>query len=270
MSFEQATRYVLDLVNRDRAEKGLAAVEWDETAARAAQRHAEDMAAHGFTSHWGTDGSVPEQRYSEAGGTHMIQENSACFFDGVARELDRGGGFLPAELEKVESAFVTEMPPHDGHRQNILKPLHNRLGIGLARPKGLERPCMAQEFLDQYGDYDALPAGARLGQSIRVSGEVTSPVSFGGVGIARMDLAAPMEPKALNRTSTYRISDPSVIYFPRGFKTPKPVELVGSRFSIDLVLSDHGKPGRYEVSVWGRYPGSDALEMVSLRTVLVR
>jgi hypothetical protein len=85
-----------------------------------------------------------------------------------------------------------------------------------------------------------------------------------------MDPSTPRDPKALNRTSTYRISDPYAIYFPRGLKTPKPVELVGSRFSIDLVLSDRGRPGRYEVSVWGRYPGSEALEMVSLRTVLVR
>ncbi len=270
LSLEQAARLALDLVNHDRAEHGLRPVEWDETAARAAQRHAEDMAAHGFTSHWGTDGSVPEQRYTEAGGTHMVQENSACFFDAVARELDRGPGYLAAELEKIESAFVTEVPPHDGHRQNILKPVHNRLGIGLARPKGLDRPCMAQEFVDEYGEYDSLPAEARLGQPIRVSGEVRSPVTFGGVGLARLDLATPRDPKALNRTSTYRISEPYQIYFPRGMKTPKPVEVVGARFSIDLVLSDRGRPGRYEVSVWGRYPGSEALEMVSLRTVLVR
>ena len=270
MSLEQAARLALGLVNHDRAEHGLGAVEWDETAARAAQRHAEDMAAHGFTSHWGTDGSVPEERYTEAGGTHMVQENSACFFDGVARELDRGPGYLAAELEKIESAFVTEVPPHDGHRQNILKPVHNRLGVGLARPKGLDRPCMVQEFVDQYGEYDPLPAEARLGQPIRVAGEVRSPVTFGGVGLARLDLATPKDPQALNRTSTYRISDPYELYFPRGLRTPKPVELVEGRFSIDLVLSDRGRPGRYEVSVWGRYPGSDALEMVSLRTVLVR
>ncbi len=270
MSLQDATRFVLQLVNHDRADHGLGAVEWDDTAARAAQRHAEDMATHGFTSHWGTDGSVPEQRYTEAGGTHMVQENSACFFDAVARELDQGPGYLAAELEKIESAFVSELPPHDGHRKNILKPVHNRLGIGLARPIGLDRPCMAQEFVDQYGEYDRLPAEAHVGQSIRIGGEVSSPVKFGGVGLARIDLGKPRAPKALNQTSTYRISDPYALYFPRGFKTPKPVELQGSHFSIELGLDDHGRPGRYEVSVWGRYPGSEALEIVSLRTILVR
>jgi len=74
----------------------------------------------------------------------------------------------------------------------------------------------------------------------------------------------------LNRTSTYPVPPPDVAYFPAGFKTPKPVNVDGRRFHIDLRLGDQG-PGRYEVSIWGRYPGKgNELGMVSLRTVLVR
>src|SRR4051812_3882805 len=47
MNLEQARRYVLALVNRDRAEHGLAPVVMDEAATRAGQRHAEDMARVG-------------------------------------------------------------------------------------------------------------------------------------------------------------------------------------------------------------------------------
>ena len=43
-----------------------------------------------------------------------------------------------------------------------------------------------------------------------------------------------------------------------------------NRFSIAVPLSDAGKAGRYEVSVWGSYPGDTALVMVSLRVVDVR
>src|ERR1700675_435129 len=69
MDVEQARRYVLSLVNRDRAANGLPPVVLDDTASRAGQRHADDMARSGYTAHWGTDGSVPEERYSDAGGT---------------------------------------------------------------------------------------------------------------------------------------------------------------------------------------------------------
>src|SRR5262249_7626837 len=70
MPREEARRFVLALINRDRKAQGLTALSWDETASLAGQRHADDMATHGFTAHVGTDGSLPEQRYTDVGGSH--------------------------------------------------------------------------------------------------------------------------------------------------------------------------------------------------------
>jgi len=269
MPLEEARAYVLALVNRDRADAGLEPVERDEVAERSGQRHAEDMSQRGFTAHWGSDGSVPEQRYSEAGGDQMVQENAACFFDGTERELDPDPLFSPDELEKIELAFIGEVPPNDGHKRNILKPDHTHVGIGLAKPKGIPQLCMAQEFVDRYGDYDPLPKEARVGEVITVAGEVHEPLSFGGVGIVRLDLPKPIAPAQLNETSTYPIPQPDVVYFPKGFETPKEVEFDGHRFRIELPL-DKGK-GLYEISVWAKFPDSgDSLLSSSIRTILVK
>lgn len=271
MELEQAQRYVLALINRDRARHDLEPVSWDDTAADAGMRHAQDMARTGFTAHWGSDGSVPEQRYSEAGGRLLVQENAACFFDNVARELDPKPTFEAVELERIQSAFYNEVPPNDGHRKNILGRWHNRVGVGLAKPVGIQQPCMAQEFADDYGTFDDLPEDATVGQQVTVAGEVREPVRFGGVGIARIEAAAPMPPEELNQTSTYQMPRPYVMFFPPGFKTPKPVQVDGRRFSIEVPLDDGAKPGRYLVSVWGAYPGAgDELVMISLRSILVR
>jgi hypothetical protein len=271
MSLEQARRYVLDRVNRDRAEHDLSALEMDEPAELAGQRHAEDMVKHGFTAHWGRDGSVPEQRYTEAGGTQFVQENSACFFDAQERTLDPEPTFLAEYLDKIEDAFINEKPPNDGHRKNILKPVHNKLGVGLAKAVGVEQPCMAQEFIDEYGEYDGLPEKARIGQSIKVAGEIKDPVGFGAVGLARMDPAQPIPAAQLNETSTYRPPDPYVLYFAQGFKTPRPVTVDGKKFEIEVTLDDRGKKGRYEVSIWGQYPGGgDSAVPISMRTIIVR
>jgi uncharacterized protein YkwD len=270
LNLSDARDYVLSLVNRDRAESGLPPVERDETCDRAGQRHVEDMTRHGFTAHWGTDGSVPEQRYTEAGGVHFSQENAACFFDGQTRKLDLDAAFDPVLLEKIESAFMAEVPPHDGHRKNILRAVHNRLGIGLAKPINIAQPCMAQEFVDAYGEFVELPKRARLGDSVVIAGEIAEPVQFGGVGVARIAPAAPLSATELHATSTYTTPEPYVLFFPPGFETPKPVTVNGSKFTITVPLEDHGRPGRYEVSVWGKYPGAgDALVMVSLRTITV-
>jgi uncharacterized protein YkwD len=132
MNVQQARRYVLALVNRDRdrAEHGLAQLVMDEAASHAGQRHAEDMARAGYTAHWGTDGSVPEQRDTEAGGSDFVQENAGCLADAKPREIDASPRFDAESLARVERAFMSEKPPRDGHRQNILKPSHIGIGVG--------------------------------------------------------------------------------------------------------------------------------------------
>lgn len=268
MNLEQARRYVLSLVNRDRAEHGLSLLTMDDAASRAGQRHAEDMAHAGYTAHWGTDGSVPEQRYSEAGGTDFVQENAGCLADGKARSLDAAPRFEAAQLERVERAFMDEKPPKDGHRRNILKPGHTGFGVGVAKPSGLELACLSQEFVDDYGDYGALPNSAHAGAMLHVEGEVKGPVAFGGVGIGRIDLEQSLTAAYLNSTYTYAVPAPTDLYFPKGFVTKKPVELNGKHFRIDVPLP---RTGRYEVSVWGKFPGAgEQLEMISLRVVSVK
>lgn len=267
---QQAGEYVLKLVNHDRGEAGLSALEWDETAAKGGAVHAADMAKHGYTAHWGTDGSVPEQRYTEAGGTQYVMENAACLFDAEDRALDPDPKYSAVELEKIEAAFMAEVPPNDGHKQNILKKWHVKFGVGLARVKGNAPPCMSQEFVDDYGSYDSVPKSAHVGQTIKVSGEVRAPVKFGGVGIAYVEPAKARTAADLNKTYLYTVPEPYVLYFPKGFKTPKPVDVNGNHFSIDIGLSNKGKKGRYEVSVWGNYPGTGIeLVPVSLRVVNV-
>jgi len=270
LDLETARSYVLDLVNSERKAHGLPSVELDVSAQRAAQGHAEDMAHLGFTAHWGSDGSVPEERYTRAGGEHFVQENAACFFDGEARPLDPEPRFAVAMLEQIEAAFLAEVPPHDGHRKNILKPTHTGLGIGLAQPAGLPQPCMAQEFVDARGHYEPLPPSARLGQDVHVAGELEEAMRFGGVGLSRIEPRKPLGVKHLNATSSYLIPAPYQTYFPEGYQTPKPVQLAGRRFSIDVPLSDRKRPGRYGVSIWGIYPNTDdQLVMVSLRIIEV-
>lgn len=267
---DEAVGYMLTLINRDREAHGLSAVELDPIASIGATRHARDMAAHGFTAHWGSDGSVPEQRYTEAGGTDMVQENVACLFDGVPRDLDQNPRFDPALLEQLQKMFMDEVPPNDGHRKNILKPLHQRVGIGLAQPASVNQPCLAQEFVDDFGEYSELPREAERNVTLSVRGEITEPLRFGGVGLGRIDLAKPIPAKQLNATSTYKIPAPSTLYFPPGFKTPKPVQVDGQAFSIDFDLGKKPGGGRYEVSIWAKEAGKNELFMVSLRTIVVK
>jgi uncharacterized protein YkwD len=269
MRRDEAERYALLLINRDRAAANLPPVVWDETASRAATRHAADIVRHGFTAHIGTDGSVPELRYTEAGGTGLVMENVGCLADANSRELDPDPTIDPAHIEKIEYSFMNEEPPHDGHRRNILAPRHTAVGIAVSAPKGLDFACMAEEFVDDYGEMDAIPKRAKVGQTIHVTGELKQPAVIAGVGLSRTDAPRPRGAVELNQTGSYSIPRPFVTYFGKGFKTPRPVDIQGNHFAIDVPLTDAGKPGLYGVSVWASFDGAKELELVSLRIIRV-
>ena len=50
-----------------------------------------------------------------------------------ARSSTRSRSIDPKQIERAESLFFDEVPPNDGHRKNILKPHHTKVGIGVAQ-----------------------------------------------------------------------------------------------------------------------------------------
>jgi len=275
LTLAEARRYMVQLINRDRASQGLAPVDLDEgPPTRGGQAHAEDMAKNGYLGHWGTDGSVPEQRYTEAGGTDMVLENASCFTDEQRRTLDPSALVDVKNVEQAEDMFFHEVPPNDGHRKNILKAWHKRVGIGVAQPLATQTeipvPCFAQEFVDPYGTYAAVPASMRVGDTLHVEGAIAPPATFAGVGLARVDGPRPITVAELNRRRSYPVPAPYQMFWPPGFQTPIPVQVGGGRFAVNLPLSDGGRPGMYELSVWASVPGTRDLTMVSLRTIQAR
>jgi len=262
------------LVNRDRATQGLGPVELDDGAPTVAgQAHAEDMARLGYLGHWGSDGSVPEQRHTEAGGSDMVLENALCFTDEARRTLDPKALIDPAQVERAESMFFDEVPPNDGHRKNILKPGHTKVGIGVAQPIAtpteLPVPCFAQEFTDGYGSYAALPKRAKVGTVVRVEGSLAAGARPTGVGVARVVKPGPIAASDLNKRRSYPVPKPFQMYWGPGFVTPVPVKIDGGKLAIDVPLSDHAQPGLYEISVWAKLGKSEEHTMVSLRTIVV-
>ena len=274
LTLAEARRYMLALVNRDRGTMGLPPVELDEGPPTVAgQAHSEDMAKLGYLGHWGSDGSVPEQRHTEAGGADMVLENALCFTDEAKRSLDPKPLIDPAQIERAESLFFEEVPPNDGHRKNILKPGHTRVGIGIAQPVAtateIPTPCVTQEFIDTYGTYSAIPKRAKIGATVKVEATLAAGVRPSGVGVARIVRPGPIAPSELNKRRSYPVPKPFQMYWGPGFGTPIPVKIEGQKLSIEVPLSDRNLVGLYEVSVWAKLPGSEEHAMVGLRTVLV-
>jgi hypothetical protein len=140
---------VLELVNHERTSHGLAPVSLAPELQSAARAYAGAMAAGGFFSHDGPDGSTPQSRVEGAGyrGWTFVAENIAA------------GQATP---DAVMAAWMNS----PGHRQNLLDPRAREIGIGHVYKGGTT-----------YGNFWVEEFGARPDQPLAAKAVAAAPVA---------------------------------------------------------------------------------------------
>lgn len=112
---EQDFADLLARTNQARRASGLGPLQREPRLDRAAQRHCEDLAAGGFLSHGGSDGSSLSQRVEATGYVwQALGENVLC-----RTQADTPQAFM-------------QWWNSDGHRANLLGPQFSQLGFGRA------------------------------------------------------------------------------------------------------------------------------------------
>lgn len=238
---------MLELVNRDRRAAGLEPVEWDVTAALAARGHAEEMAAHGYLSHWDLMGRGPEYRYWLAGGRDAVRENVYSYY----QRYVNGGGVPILDWEgSVERAQNTLMNS-PVHRDNILQPSHTHVGIGIAYEPERGELRIAQEFVDRYVVLETVPQGGSAGGDVTVSGRVLAGASSPLINLAYQPFPEPVTVTELNASSEY--SSAAEVY-----QALNP-DVSGDRFWFTTGLGSADKAGLYHIRIWVAHSGEQVL-----------
>jgi len=111
----QAEKELLDLTNRTRERAGLPLFQLDEGLARAAHKHATTMAMRQELSH---------QFPGELGLSQRISADSKLYLIEVAENVA-----LAESAERINDGLMHSPP----HRENILHPSYNSIGIGIVR-----------------------------------------------------------------------------------------------------------------------------------------
>jgi uncharacterized protein YkwD len=115
---EAVREEMLARVNAARKRAGLKPLQLNSRLDQAAQRHAEDMLAHGYFAHRSPSGTTVRERSKAAGyAWRAIGENIA---------------YGQTSVDEVIETWL-ESP---GHRRNILSPDFRELGVGLALGRG--------------------------------------------------------------------------------------------------------------------------------------
>ena len=192
-------QYMLDLINRDRADQGLPPVRLGTNTA--SQRHAEDMLANSYLAHWGRDGLKPYMRYTLAGGVDYEAENVS---GPVFREEGVRYVVTPPKESLAEAQVGLMNSP--GHRRNILNPWHKIVNLGIACN---ESACaVSQQFQGDYIEFDRGPviSDGYLG----FSGTMTDGFALSGVQVWYDPPPHPLTLGQLDATHSYGLGRPVV------------------------------------------------------------
>jgi uncharacterized protein YkwD len=108
---------LVDLVNTERVNQGMAALSVSGQLTSAAEDHSLDMACSNIFSHTGSDGSSPFDRISAQGFS----------FSMAAENIYAGSGSYNSAQEAF-NGWITST----GHRENMLNPEYTNIGIGYA------------------------------------------------------------------------------------------------------------------------------------------
>jgi hypothetical protein len=137
---------VIALTNNERADNNVGQLSESAELDRAAQAKADDMAAKGYFSHVGPDGKEPWAWIAEAGYSYKSAgENLAVRF---------------ADSSEVVNAWMASPT----HRANIVKPVYQEIGVGVAQGTYQGEPAT---FVVQY--FGAPLAGAQAAPQISLA-----------------------------------------------------------------------------------------------------
>jgi uncharacterized protein YkwD len=131
---------LLDALNDHRRSTGRPPLRIDPVAEEAAQYQAEEMSRTAKMQHEDSTGRTPMQRYAAMGGrAEWYAENVGWYGLDVS-----GNAELWTAVSKLDAQMMAEVPPDDGHRENILSPQYDAVGIGVSvGPHGL---YLAEDF----------------------------------------------------------------------------------------------------------------------------
>jgi len=224
---------LLEMVNEERAVEKVPPVAIDELATQVATKHAMDMAAAEYASHWGRDGLKPYHRYSFAGGTDATEENVSSAnntWSMKERDLKQDTAYLHVRLYQ-------EKPPNDGHRRTILAPHHTHVGFGIAVQQ--LRLRVVELFVAKYVKVEPVRQQYKPGNQFFFKGKLLRPgYTVKTIEVFYEPLPAPPDLSWLRQSRSYSLPNESQVLRPK--------------LSPPFVYAD-GKPGTVNVEVDGAF-----------------
>jgi hypothetical protein len=201
-----------------------------------ARDHAKEMATQNYFSHWNLRGYGPDVRYGLAGGTDATMENIYMFWwrysDGRPAPIN--------DWNKIVTQAQQSLMNSSGHRDNILKPEHTHVGIGMYHHAATGDVRIVQVFVNRYVQLASVPQTARVGQEIEISGHLLNGATNPIVNVAWEPMPLPL--------SLAQFSSKPNVYMPTNIISQAVLPTVNGTFiSAKVKLDSGGRAGLYHI-----------------------
>ena len=132
-----------NLINNERQSYGLAPLEYDTMLAQIARAHSVDMASRNYFSHTNPEGQGPTER-AKAADYNCYKNFGTYFTDGIAENIFKNSLYSSVSYyngvpvydwnsqSKIACSTVAGWMNSSGHRENILRSIYDKEGIGVA------------------------------------------------------------------------------------------------------------------------------------------
>ena len=189
---------MLSLINKDRQAAGLLPVILGTN--NASQKHAEEMLANGYLSHWGLDGMKPYIRYTLAGGYNYEAENISA----PDSFINENGLYAKKDILQRLGEVEQGLMDSPGHKKNILNKWHKKVNIGIAYNS------VTQAVVQQFeGDYIKFIQTPSLKNGVLLtSGETSVGFVIDGIQVWYDQAPHPLTLGQLGQTYAYNAGKP--------------------------------------------------------------
>jgi hypothetical protein len=219
----------LQIINESRTKFRREPVQLDILASRVANKQSKEASDNNYVGHWNMAGHKPYHRYAFAGGIDHVAENAYGEFhrgaefsvgfgsqeykDSLEREWEKKNalkGFRKIEntrecilfyMNKGHQEFMKEKAPADGHKQTILHPYHNFVGIGYC--VGESNFIYYEEFVDRYVEFITVPKKVKPKKTFKIAIKPESGKHLIYFTVSKDDKFKEMSPSTLKRKGSY-------------------------------------------------------------------
>jgi uncharacterized protein YkwD len=189
----------LEIINSSRKKNRASALKLDILASRVANKISREAAENDYTGHWNMAGEKPYHRYAFAGGHDHISENA--FGESSSVNYVNSSTKIGELLKSAHNSFMSEKPPYDGHKKNVIAKEHNYVGIGYCLSGKQFR--YYEEYLDRYLEFDNIPSETKTSEQATITLKTDGKTFLYYLIVYRDNFPSPLTPQQIRRKGSY-------------------------------------------------------------------